>query len=713
MQSRRIINFRPIFLLFIVAMLTIFFAVRLNLSLYYLFGFIIPISFFILLILKKKYAFLIISLLITCFLACYTFWYVKDYSDARFSGQYTVVTARVDNIKVVSENFSYLTLTNAKATTAEYNAVNLNGNITVGVNSYDDTITLNTGDYVTFATNLSSLDFFDDKGEINSFYIKQNLRYQGTSISTSNMSIMSSDKTLMEKFKSYSQNLLIESFGQTQGNLAYALLYGDKSYVESEVMDIFKYSGVVHIFSVSGLHVSLIIAIVYFVLKKLKASNVLALIISSVFLGLFCFVCSFSAPVVRASIMSLVVLIAKTLFRKPDALNTLSISGILLLIINPLFLFDGGFQMTFTAVAGILFFGSLFQKLKIKNPRIKNPVLFIGTSISTQLAMLPILAKFYGYIASWSILSNLITLPIFSIFYPILFVTNLIVLIFPFLKFAYFVPKALLSLLIYINAFIVSLPYGLIKINRWGLTSAFIYYVFMFCVSKYLMLKPKYKILVCNALLIASLTANYIYNIPCYNLINSLIFYNSESSSYILLTTKDNDYYLINPTLTNSSIKSITSNLNDKKIFDLDGIIITTNQTFQAKQIDKLLNEFSCTLYLPKENKSIENLGQLGTKLVVVEGQELYLNNDLSFYFEYYANQIACCVFNFYGYNFATLDCKNLEGVAFKEFCVDNLNFYLEYVKVYNYSLITEVKSNLLAKELVFDLDYTKQIIFK
>lgn len=712
MQSKRIINFRPIFLLFIVAMFTIFFAARLNLSWYYLFCLIIPVVFFIILIIKKKYIFLIVSVLLTSFLTCYTYFYVKNYNDNRFNGQYTVISARVENIKKISDNFSYVTLSNAKATTSDYNAISLNGNITIGINCYDDTIIYDIGYYVTFATSLTSLYFFDENGEVNSFYLKENLRYEGSLISASDMAITSSEQSLTEKFKAYSQNLLIESFGETQGNLAYALLYGDKSYIESQVMNIFKYSGVVHIFSVSGLHVSLIVAIVYFVLKKFRASNILALIISTIFLGIFCFICSFSAPVVRASIMSLVVLIAKTLYRKPDPLNTLSVSGIILLFVNPIFLFDGGFQMTFTAVAGILFFWGLFQKIKIKQVWLKNLVLFIGTSVSTQLAMLPILAKYYGYVATWSIFANLITLPIFSIFYPILFITNLFVLIFPFVKFIYFLPKAMLSILIYVNGFIVSLPFGILQIKRWGLISALIYYLFMFCISKYLMLKTRYKILICNVLLIASLTFNYIYNIPYYNLVNSLVFYNSEKCSYSLITTKDNNYYMLNPTLTNAGISNIIYDLNDKKIYKLDGIIISTTQTFQAKQIDKLLDEFSCNLYLPKCNKSIKNLTQLGTKLVVVDGQKVELNNQLEFEFKYYANQIACCIFNYYGYNFATLDCNNLKGDALADFCLQNLNFYLECVKVYNCTLTAEVKNNLLCSNFLFNLDYTKQIIF-
>ena len=68
--------------------------------------------------------------------------------------------------------------------------------------------------------------------------------------------------------------MLIQNFGDEVGELAFAVLYGDKTFVSDKLLNVFKFSGVVHLFAVSGLHVGLIVAILYFLLKKLKANDI-------------------------------------------------------------------------------------------------------------------------------------------------------------------------------------------------------------------------------------------------------------------------------------------------------------------------------------------------------------------------------------------------------------------------------------------------------
>ena len=436
MQNKRIINFRPIFFLFIVLITSIFTFVKINLSLYYLFLLIIPISFFVLLIHKKKFVFLAVSIILVCLTSINSYFYVSNFSNKNFDGVYAVVNADISKINKINNNFYYLILSNCKVTTQMETNATLKGNLSLQFSIYVDNIEFNEGDKIVFASTLNSEKFFNENSEVNSFNIKDNVKYSAKISYSSDVSFYNQDKGLLQKFKDHNQNLLVNNFGED---------------TNEQIMQVFKFSGVMHIFSVSGLHVGLIVAILYFVLSKLQINKYVKFAISFIFLGIYCVLCSFSAPVVRATIMALVVMFAKLFFRKPDIINSFSIAGIILLILNPMNLFDGGFQMSFVAVFGLIFFLSVFNKLKIKNTMLKKFVMFVATSISTQIAMLPALAKYYGYVSTYSLISNLLTLPLFSIFYPLLFVINIIVLIFPFLAFLYVFPKAMLVVLIYIN----------------------------------------------------------------------------------------------------------------------------------------------------------------------------------------------------------------------------------------------------------------------
>lgn len=510
---KKFINFRPFFILFLICICCIYCFAKLNLSAIYLFVVILPILFFVYLVFKRKFVFLSISFLVIIFVSFYSFFFVKNFSDTTVNNSYFVLSGSVNKINKVNNNFYYLTLDNVVGVDINGNKKTFNGNVSIGINDYNLDFDLEIQDKILCKTFLTATKIFNSMQEINSFYVKNNIKYTSNNLSYSKIVKYDGDQNLLEKLKSYNKNLLISNFGEEVGELAFSILYGDKTFVKDNLIDIFKTSGVIHLFTISGLHVGLIATIIYFILKKLKANDVANFFVCFLFLFVFCLICSFTSSVVRASIMSLTFLFAKLVFRKNDILNSLSFAGVLLLILNPLNIFDAGFQMSFLAIFGLITFGNLFNKIKIKTKILKNISTITLTTLAVQISLLPVLLKIYGNISTWGILANLISIPTFSIFYPILFLVNIVVLILPFFNFLYFLPKSMLFFLIYINSLINLLPFSFIHITSFGLTASVVWFFTQFFVSNYNLTNKKIKIIISLTLTISLVTYVLIVNL--------------------------------------------------------------------------------------------------------------------------------------------------------------------------------------------------------
>lgn len=681
---QKIINFRTIFLLFVVSMLTIFFSVKLYVSYFYLFGFLLPLAFLILLIVKKKYRTLAISVVLLIIFSIYPYFFIKNFSNKNFENQDLTITAKIESINEVNANFSYLTLNNLTFLTNDNQQFDIKGKMSLSFNceNLDD---IKIGCKIVFNARVKATNVIFN-GQINTLYLTNNIRYTSENVVyQADSTIIQGDMALNEQFKQYNKHLLVENLGKEKGNLAFGVLFGDKKGVNDNLLNVFKTSGVMHIFAVSGLHVGLIVAILYFVLKKFKLNNLTVFFVTAICLTIFSYLCSFNSPVVRASIMAIVALFAKIVKRKNDNLNTLSLSGLILLCINPLNIFDGGFQMTFAAVFGILLFSQVFNGLSIKNVILKKTLSLISVSIATQLTLLPILSHFYGYYATWSILGNLFTLPLFSLFYTLLFVINLLVVIMPFMHFLFFLPNSLLSVIIALNSCVAVLPFGIIKIYSFDLMSSVIYYMFLFSLSKFLLLNIKYKIALILSLTTLASTSIYFVTRPFKSTENGFYFYNNKNNGFSsLLVTSNNSCYMINPEITEYNIKLILQELNNKRINKLSGIMFTENYSFEATLLSPLLSEYNATLYLPYNHQAYNNLIQMGADVVNVESNKRI--NLYEFDIEYkYSNNVFVGTFIDFGYfNYFEFNSNIENEIYLKDFIITNLNFKMDCVKINN-----------------------------
>jgi competence protein ComEC len=124
--------------------------------------------------------------------------------------------------------------------------------------------------------------------------------------------------------------------------------------------------------AVSGLHVGIVfwlIALVFGFLQKQKSGRIFFMILSVSILWFYAFITGLSPSVMRASAMFSIVVIGENLHRKSNIYNSLAASAFILLLINPNNLYDIGFQLSYSAVFGIVFLQPKLEKLIFVKPK--------------------------------------------------------------------------------------------------------------------------------------------------------------------------------------------------------------------------------------------------------------------------------------------------------------------------------------------------------
>jgi competence protein ComEC len=192
--------------------------------------------------------------------------------------------------------------------------------------------------------------------------------------------------------------------------VAKGLILGDRTSIDSEVSRKFGNTGAMHVLAVSGLHVAILVQILTFVLSLFKRwiSKKRALLLALIIVWIYAALTGFSPSVARSALM-FTLLAGSTLFEKNYIpLNSLALSAILLLVWNPHYLYDIGFQLSYLAMTGIFLFYQPLSKLfyaKWKWVRTAWEGTMVG--IAAQIMTLPLTLFYFHQFPNYFILTNL------------------------------------------------------------------------------------------------------------------------------------------------------------------------------------------------------------------------------------------------------------------------------------------------------------------
>lgn len=266
---------------------------------------------------------------------------------------------------------------------------------------------------------------------------------------------------LSNKIRNYITNSANKLLPEKTENLLVGILIGDKTGISEEMIEDFKISNLSHMLSVSGAHTSYIILGITYILNKSKISKRWVYLVTILGLILFMSITNFTVSVTRACFMSILVLGANLLYRKQDFWTSISISLLIILIINPFSINDIGFQLSYLGTIGIILFNknieTVLNRVKI-NSKISK---ILSVTISAQMAIMPIMVYRFNSISLTFFISNIAASPFLGINIILGFITIFISLIsFKLAKIISLLLNLSLEILISISEFTSKLPFS-------------------------------------------------------------------------------------------------------------------------------------------------------------------------------------------------------------------------------------------------------------
>ncbi len=350
------------------------------------------------------------------------------------------------------------------------------------VHSYEY-LDINLGDKVEVIGNLNELK---SNTNFNLFNYKKYMFSKNTHyyINSSDINIIESNKNILYKIKNY----LINKINNIEkSEYLNTFILGDNSYIDENIKSTYRVNGISHLFSVSGMHITLLSSIILYILNKIKKSNLNYLFVIS-FLIFYMFLTNFTPSVIRATSLFIFLVLNKILKLNLSTLKILLIILCFNLILNPYNIYNTGFKFSYIISIYLILFNKLINKQK--NYLSKTLI----TSLISFLSSIPILINNYFSINIMTILNNIIFVPLVSI---IIFPVSLIVLFFPKIEFIY---SYLINVLENISLFISNFKIELILCHV-NIIIIILYY-FIITLVLYKMCKRKYKYIIILVILL-------------------------------------------------------------------------------------------------------------------------------------------------------------------------------------------------------------------
>ena len=439
-----------------------------------------------------------------------------------------------------------------------------------------------------------------------------------------NLEKVKNNKSIPIKIKNY----ILKRIENIKNNkYLYAFILGKSSYIDIESYNNYKINGVTHLFALSGLHVSLFSSIVLYILNKLKLNEKVTFTITSIFLITFSFIASFTPSILRATIFFILSSVNKIyyFFIKPK--NLLYLTFAILIFINPFYIFDTGFILSFTITYFILLMN---EKITIEG----NVKSILIVSMLSFLSSLPIIINLSYEINIIGFINNIFFIPLVT---NIIFPLSLIVILIPKLSFILFILTRVMEK---VSAFSSSILNITLYFQRLSYIEIFIYYVLLI-----LSIKKNKKVLILLLIFVFIL-----YIKPNFNKNTYVYFIDVGQGDSALIITKNNKSILIDTggklsykveswkqknkeyNLMSLSIIPFFKSIGLKKI---DYLLITHGDADHAGYALELLDNFKIiNKYTNKGRKNtLEkklNINSLEESYLKIDNIEIYsLNNNI------------------------------------------------------------------------------------
>lgn len=422
--------------------------------------------------------------------------------------------------------------------------------------------------------------------------------------------------------------------------LAQALaLGGHYSELGEEQMKDFSYTGLIHILSISGSHIALLLALVYGLGRLIKLRKRTCLILGIIVACIYCGIVGGDAPVLRATMMSILMCIAYIKGRLYQAKQALCLCAILCVIYDPFSLFDVSFQLSFGATYGLLIWGKvLYERIQWLPRWIKTPLVLC---VSAQLLILPLQLYYFHYISISSLLAACIVAPLLDISIVLIFVSTLVSYVLP-ISLLWSLVDVLLRISLYLNH-VLGRSDSLLWLGMMHPYCAYIYYVILALFTYFLTHRKRYTvhIVISLSLMILTFGTSYyvthhhqetlVHYIPMKQCNVLLCIEPNHEGAHLLIDAPDHIKTTPNERLINQAIRAYGVNPKVVKVdyFHSNGSAKTIYKN-SMKEIDVYngqrgeknlkLNDKINTLFITSRSSSMNEIGRILPHNIVLFG---------------------------------------------------------------------------------------------
>ena len=542
--------------------------------------------------------------------------------------------------------------------TAKNNYIKAQGRLQVYSKVYTTKYPIRLGEQAIIEGTPKPLFLIEEEGRINlrGRYMSDNTRgriYEGIYRVASNKDLQAF--RYKETFSEKLYRKLLFSFGSIQASidkniahhlegpqqvLAQALaLGGHYSELGEDTMMDFSYTGLIHILSISGSHIALLLALVYGLGRLIKLRKRTSLIMGILLAIMYCGVVGGDAPVVRATMMSILMCIAYVKGRLYQAKQALCICAILCLVYDPFSIFDVSFQLSFGATYGLLIWGTvLYERIQWLPKWIKTPLVLC---VSAQLLILPLQLYYFHYISIASLLSACIVAPILDVSIILIFISTVISYVMS-ISFLWSLIDTLLRISLYLNH-VLGRSGSLLWLGMMHPYCAYLYLVLLGVFTYFLTHRKRYTvyIVLCLVFMVTTFGASYyvtqyhknalVHYIPMKQCNVLLCIEPNHEGAYVLIDAPDHIKTTPNERLINQALRAYGVNPKVVKVdyFHSNGSAKTIYKN-SMKEIDVYngqrgeknlkLNDKTNTLFITSRSSSMNEIGRLLPHNIVLFG---------------------------------------------------------------------------------------------
>lgn len=422
--------------------------------------------------------------------------------------------------------------------------------------------------------------------------------------------------------------------------LAQALcLGGHYSELGEERIKDFAYTGLIHILSISGSHIALLLALIYGLGRLVKLRKRTCLILGILVACTYCCIVGGDAPVIRATMMSILMCMAYVKGRLYHAKQALCICAILCLVYDPFSLFDVSFQLSFGATYGLLLWGTvLYERIQWIPKWFKTPIVLC---VSAQLLIVPLQLYYFHYISIASLFAACIVAPLLDITIVLIFISTLVSYVLP-ISYMWSMVDILLRVSLYLNH-VLGRSGSLLWLGMMNSYCAYLYYVLIGVFTYFLTHQNRYTkyVMITIFLMIGSFVGSYyvthhhketlVHYIPMKQCNVLLCIGPNHEDAHLLIDAPDHIKTAPNERLINQAIRAYGVNPKDVKVeyFHSNGsaqvvykngmnqIVIYNGQ---SREKNLKLNDKTNVLYITSRSSVMNEIGRISPHSTILFG---------------------------------------------------------------------------------------------